>query len=70
MPCYCLSDPQRETDSKEITALNNYKNEAGYYSISGDTWQILSESDRFFVKSFNGMLRNELQSNTTKISPK
>ena len=60
-----------KTYSKGINALKkNYKNEAGYYSIPRDTWQILSESDISFVKSFNGMLCKELQSNTTKISQK
>ena len=49
---------QKET---ETITLSHYKNDSGFYAIPNEKWQLLSQDDRSFVKSFNGKLRKELE---------
>ena len=59
-------------DGPEILVLKNYKNDAGFYAIPNEKWQLLTDDDRKFVKSFNGKLRREMESTNANrsISPK
>ena len=61
-----------EEEGPEVLILKNYKNDAGFYAIPKEKWQSLSDTDRRFVKSFNGKLRRELENTNSNrsISPK
>ena len=59
-----------DSHNEEIN-LRDHKNDDGFYSIPSEKWQLLSDSDKEFVKSYNGKLRKELErkrSNTTRRS--
>lgn len=45
----------------DAIVLKNYINESGYYSVPREKWQLLSDSDRSYVKSYNGKLRKSFQ---------
>jgi len=53
--------PVNHDDPQENIDLEKCKNESGFYAIPREKWQLLSNSDRSFVKSFNGKLRRELE---------
>ena len=53
-------ESKNDRESQEAIALDNHKNEAGFYAIPSEKWQQLSDDDRNFVKAFNGKLRREL----------
>ena len=61
-----IREASEDEENDDTVVLKDYINEAGFYSVPKEKWQILNESDRSYVKSFNEKLRKDYQKNNKK----